>query len=451
MNVTELINLGKRKEAITLCRQQAVVSLTMAADIYLSRSFYNEAIDLLKLAVQIEPENQSLYTNLGGLLCEKHRLEEGLNFMEKGLLLPDPSADLYYNYGQGLKRARRLEEAAINLKKARDLNPNCPVTHCELGSVLMALRQFEEGMQELNWRFQTLPALKKRRRRYDLPDWKGQRNQTVLVFNEQGIGDGIMYSRYLAKFKEYNCRVVLEIDKKLEKVMAASGLADKVVAGDEKEMHPDFSYCDSVISLTSLPTIFDPRLDNIPLADSYLKSEPREIDFPSTDKLKVGIVWAGNPYHENDRVRSCFLKEFLPLMEFCDIQLFSLQQGEMVRSWARENESVFDPNADLDVVNLAECSEGVQFIDLSKQMEDYNDTANVLQKLDLLISVDTSIAHLAGALGIPVWLMLPLAHDWRWSLKWYPKMQIFQQTQHGDWAGVVERIHGRILLTFGKK
>jgi ADP-heptose:LPS heptosyltransferase len=250
--------------------------------------------------------------------------------------------------------------------------------------------------------------------------------KTILVYGEQGLGDIIQFARYTALLKRAGAKVIFECPRALARLFATGRDIDElIIAGDPL---PSF---DTHASLLSLPGLFGTRLDTIPAevpyvsAPSTVSPDLARVLEPDRDRFRVGIVWAGSPTHRWDRRRSCSLDDFAVLAKCPGVALFSLQKGDSASA-------------------LGERTNG-WVVGLHNYLEDFADTAAAMMQLDLVITVDTSVAHLAGALGRPVWVLLPLAPDWRWLLgrddsPWYPTMRLFRQTSRGDWSGVLAQV-----------
>lgn len=450
--ITDLVDMGHNRPAIEHAKEHATHALATATGIYLSRlADVDTAIKLMKLSVEIQPRNPVLYSNLVCLLCKKDQYEEALKYSKVGIELSDAAADMFYNHGIACKCLGMLEEAAKAFRQARDMNPECAITHCQLANILLPLGEYEEGLQEEEWRFKGHSGLQACRRRYKMPDWDGKtdlRNKKILVFNEQGHGDAIHYSRYIPKLKELGAYVIFEIQPELHDLYIKSPFIDELVKREEGTTDPvkPLPAHDFVVSVGSLAYLFDPKLDNIPMTvpyvwpvDANMATVNSLIDYEK-GKFKVGIIWAGSQFHTNDKYRSCFLKQFEPITKIPNISLFSLQHGEMERTWTNGQAVLWEGDDMVAVVNLIDGAEQIERTDLAGHIKDFNETALALQKLDLLICVDTSTVHLAGALGLPVWLLLSHAHEWRWRKKWYPTMRIFRQPNSGNWKGLLETV-----------
>ena len=263
------------------------------------------------------------------------------------------------------------------------------------------------------------------------PLWRGEpiEGKTILLHSEQGLGDAIQFSRYVPLVAERGARVILEVDGRLRNLMSSlEGAAQLLSAGD---VLPEF---DVHCPLLSLPRAFNTLLETIPSHTPYLRAPPERLTKWSARLgpkrgLRVGLIWSGNPAHHRDHARSIEFSAMAPLLS-AEATFFSLQKD--VRP--------------ADAAVLAGRSEIIQITD---ELADFSDTAAVMAQLDLIISVDTSTVHLAGALGRPVWILLPFLPDWRWLLDrdtspWYPTARLFRQDETRRWDGVIPRVQAAL-------
>jgi hypothetical protein len=263
------------------------------------------------------------------------------------------------------------------------------------------------------------------------PPWDGKPapEKTLLVYNEQGAGDAIQFARYLPMAAERCKRVVLACRPDLSAVFATiPGVAHIREPGEIKV--GDF---DTHLPMLSLPYVFGTTPETIPSAVPYIdaaalrrRKENPALALPPSPRFNIGIAWAGSPINRTDRQRSCALKDFLPILHAAGANFFSLQKGERAK-------------------DLGDLPSAVNIHDLDPLLGDFGDLAILIDQLDLVIAVDTSVAHMAGALGKPVWTLLSDAADWRWGLTgettpWYPTMSLFRQSEPGDWSGVIQRV-----------
>ena len=267
-----------------------------------------------------------------------------------------------------------------------------------------------------------------RRLRFRQPRWDGSslQGQTILLFAEQGLGDTLHFIRYAPLVKQTGATVIVQCQGPLLRLLSTCAGIDCLVPEDAEP--PGF---DVQAPLPSLPGLARTTLASIPAQLPYLSADPElrvrwQEALSGVRDFKVGIAWQGNTGHKRDRQRSVPLLAFLPLARIPDVRLVSLQKGP-----GREQ--------------LYEHPDHLAVLDMADQLGDFADTAALMSNLDLVVTVDTAVAHLAGALGLPVWVALPLCPDWRWLLEredspWYPSMRLFRQTTLGDWSGVFDRL-----------
>jgi tetratricopeptide (TPR) repeat protein len=365
--------------------------------------------------------------NLGVALVELARPAEAAAYHRRALAAAPGEPEIHTNLGIALEHQGRYDEALACYANALALNPDNANAHFQRAHALLINGRFDEGWQEYEWRFQVA----RYDRKFRQPRWSGEplAGKTILVHAEQGLGDTLQFARYLPALAETARRVVLEAPKPLIRLLGSlSGVDDIVAAG---ETLPRF---DCHAPLLSLPRTIGTTLASIPAPVPYLSAELERItawwNRLGADGFRIGIAWQGNPKAPMDRLRSIPLRSFAPLTAFSGVRLISLQR-----------------NDGLD--QLAGLPAGMQVEVLGPEFDAgpdaFLDTAAVMMRLDLVIACDTSVAHLAGALGRPVWLLLGANPDWRWLVDrrdtpWYPTMQLFRQSVPGDWPGVIDRV-----------
>ncbi|MDX1487352.1 MAG: tetratricopeptide repeat-containing glycosyltransferase family protein [Acidiferrobacterales bacterium] len=406
------------------------------ADAHISRGItlhalgrLDEAIDAFRTATTAQTDYAAAHFNLGNALHEAGRIEEAITAYTKAVELAPDDAEMRNNLGIALIDANRVEEALAAFDQALTLQPEFAGAHMNKGMALLVTGQFTEGWKEYRWRFS---AMNPRRSKEvgALPLWDGSNfsGKTLLIEAEQGIGDAIQFIRFLPMLQVLGGRVVLACHSTLRPLLADCPGADEVIddaPSTISRVRPDLR-----VSLLDLAGLLGTRVDNIPNQVPYIRADPA----PAEDWRKritqqgfqVGLCWAGLPEHRNDRNRSMPLSAFAPLTRIADVSFYSLQKG-VAAAQAQQ------PPA------------GMPLIDVSTQLNDFADTAALIGNLDLVISVDTAVAHLAGALARPVWTLLPYAPDWRWLLgrddtPWYPTMRLFRQPRIGDWDTVMEQV-----------
>jgi tetratricopeptide (TPR) repeat protein len=422
-----------------------------------------EAIPYYQRAIALNPDYADAHYNLALVLQERDRLEEALAHCRRVVALRPNFADAHYSQGFVLRRLGQLPEAIASYQRAIQIEPDYPEAHKNLGHVLLLKGDFQAGFAEYEWRWRQKHWSP---RPFAQPLWDGSplQGKTILLHAEQGIGDTIQFIRYATLVKNRGGRVFVECPIPLLRLLKTVSGIDQLVA--QNSPLPDF---DTHAPLLSLPHILGTRLETMPAEVPYLKAsgtgiqktqsreqradgeaEIQNTQYPalstqplvktqnsklktllhSPPPLKIGIVWAGNPEHKNNRLRSCGLAWFQTLLDVPGVCFFSLQKGTAA-------------------TDLKEMS-GLPIQNLSEQLNDFADTAAAIAQLDLIITVDTAVAHLAGALGKPVWTLLSFSPDWRWMLEredspWYPTMRLFRQHQQGDWQTVFEQVREALL------
>ncbi len=380
-------------------------------------------------AITLQPDDARAYLDLGTALAAMGKFNEALAaYVRATELIPDwPEA--HTNVGVCLKRLGRFQESIAAHRRAIAADPNHALAHFNLAVMLIMCGEFAEGWAEYHWRWR-VSALKLRPERVlPGPEWRGEdlAGKTLLVYAEQGLGDVLQFCRFIPALARRGIRVVLEVHAPLVRVLSTlSGVAELVAGGDPL---PSF---DAHVAMMDLPFCLGVGSDFMADSIPYLAPPPDAVEkwqqrLPQGRRLKVGICWAGNPKHIDDKNRSARLADMVRAWGGLDgLQLFSLQKNQPEDSRA-----------------IAAMTGTV--IDLAPLLDNFADTAAAMMSLDLIISVDTAVVHLAGALGRPVWLLLPYVPDWRWMLErtdtpWYPSMRLFRQPRFADWPDVMDRV-----------
>ena len=381
-----------------------------------------EAIASLLQAVARQPRHAAAHLNLGNAWADLDRFEEAERFCRAAIALDPALAEAHASLGFILTSSSRLAEAVAACDAAIALRPDFAEAHWNRAVACLLAGDFAAGFAGCEWR--------KRHRRFhgSLPDlpgpsWMGEdlTGRTILVRAEQGLGDTIQLSRYLPCLAALGARVRLVCDARLIPLLRTLPGAVEIAAR-EAPLPPHDLWVDQM----SLPRLFATTSETVPAPPGYLQADPAwaaawRATLP--DGPRIGLVWAGNPAHANDRRRSLPPGTLAPLLEIPGLHFVSLQLGPRAAETA-DMPGVIDPTA---------------------RLADYAATAALVAALDLVITVDTSVAHLAGGLGRPVWVMLPFAPDWRWMLgsdssPWYGSMRLFRQERPGYWRGVVARV-----------
>jgi len=390
---------------------------------------HDEAIACYKQVLQINPNCAQAYANWGLLLTDLNRPQEAEEKHKKAIELEPNSAHFYSNLGISYKEQNQIDLALKNLQKAIDLDPQDVKARFNLSITQLVAGDFEQGWINYESRF-NLPERKRGEYHFSQPVWQGENlaGKTLFIHVEQGLGDTIQFVRYIPLIMQYGGNIILESQKELLTLLQAQFPTITVIL----RWNPPAEF-DYHIAIMSLPLLFKTTLETIPAADGYLKNIKQTLikDIPdNTKRLKVGIVWTGGEAHKNNKNRSMTLETLKPIFNKKNnknIEFYSLQYGKRVQ--------------DLELCGLSD-----QIKDLSPYINNFTDTAAILKKLDLLISVDTSVAHLGGALGKPTWILLPYAPDFRWLLNtedspWYNSIRLFRQSKAGDWESVIMQLN----------
>jgi len=393
----------------------------------------DEALESYESSIRLKPDYAGAYDNRGVALLELDRAADALASHERALALRPEFAEAHYNRGNALRELSRHREAIESYERALALRPDHASAHWNLADCLLLLGEFARGWQEYEWRWK-LEDRRENRRDFAQPLWLGGEplaGKTILLHSELGLGDTILFCRYATRVAAAGAKVVLEVQPALLPIMI--GLEGVALALPRGAPLPAF---DAHCPLMSLPLAFKTDLATIPSGVPYLGSDAERVAawierLGTYDRPRVGLVWSGSVMLKNDR-RSMPLAQMVALLS----------------SWAQWVSLQKDvPEADAAL--LASRSD---LLHVGDALHDFAETAAVLTLMDLVITVDTSVANLAGAMGKPVWILLPHnPHDWRWMLErrdspWYPTARLFRQPSPGDWASVIERVREELAL-----
>jgi tetratricopeptide (TPR) repeat protein len=431
---------GKLDEAVACCRRAleldpgaAGAYNNLGAALTLQGQFI-EAIACYQRARELQPGFTEAHLNLGNVLRKQGRLDEAAASFRRAVELKPDYADAHDGLGNVLQDQGLLDDAIVCYRRAIDLEADHAEAHFDLSLVRLLRGDFHQGWPEYQWRWQTKTF---GRLPFRQPWWDGRplEGRTIFLHAEQGLGDTIQFIRYAPLVKEYGARVVVQCQKPLLRLLAGFRGIDALIG--QGDVLPAF---DVHAPLLSLPGILKTSLDNVPATVPYLFAPPPLVqrwreELGKLDGLKIGIGWQGRPTHFGDCFRSIPLAFFGPLAQIPGVRLISLQKG-------------------VGVEQLQEVRDRFPITEVGSRLEDFLDTAAVMRSLDLVIACDTALVHLAGALGVPVWVALPLSPDWRWLLDrhdspWYPTMRLFRQKKLGDWASVFEEIRRAICQRLG--
>ena len=376
-------------------------------------------------ALGIDAEFTDAYTNLGAVLLNSGRAADAVPHFKRAAELNPGHVDVHENLVKAYLNAEQAEDAVATYRDLVSDHPDDAEIHAQYGICLLLTGRLKQGFREYEWRWKTDAFVSDR---FPQPLWDGSPldGKTILLRAEQGMGDLIQFVRYVPLVAARGGRVVLECYPPLRRLFSGLEGPDQVIVRGEEV--PPF---DVQVPLVSLPRVFGSDVDSLPSEVPYLMApEPcREAWREPTggdEGMRVGLIWAGSPDHPNDSNRSLLADLYRPLLSVPGVTFHSLQTGDRASQLGRWDQAG-----------------GVR--DLGARIHDFADAAAAMEGLDLVITVDTAPAHLAGALGRPVWVLLPHVPDWRWMLEredspWYPTMRLFRQSSPGNWAQVVERV-----------
>jgi tetratricopeptide (TPR) repeat protein len=436
----------------------------------------DDALASYQKAIALNPEVAEASNNCGIALHELNRLDEALASFDKAIALRSDYAEAFNNRGLALQALERLDEALASIDKAIALNPDGAEAFNNRGLVLHELKRLDEALAsydkaialkfefaEANWN-QSLSLLllgrfdrgwrqyewRKRRdkpiaaRAYPQPLWLGAEDiagKTLFVYSEQGFGDTIQFCRYAKLVADLGAQVILEVPKPLISLLANLSGVTKLVDNETALLPFDYQ-----CPLLSLPLAFNTTLSNIPTSIPYLKSNAEKSLFwkerlGKKNNLRVGLVWSGGLRIDQPELWSVNKRRNIPLAKLAllkhpDIEFYSLQKGQPAESELAEL--------------ILHQWDGPHIVDFTNELNDFSDTAALVENLDLVISVDTSTAHLAGALGKPIWILNRFDTCWRWLLDrtdspWYPTAKLYRQEKAGDWDEVVQRVKADLI------
>ena len=397
-----------------------------------------EAIASYQQALALNPDYGEVHSNLGIALRDQGRLEDAVVSYQRALTLKPDLAEAHSNLGIALRDQGRFEEALASFNRALERRPDFAEPHFHRALCRLLIGDFARGWEEYEWRWE-MPQLKARKRNFPQPHWLGKgeiAGKTILLHAEQGFGDTLQFCRYVPLVAERAAHVVLEVQKPLCELVSTLRGAAQIVSTDD--VLPDF---DIHCPLLSLPPVFGTRLEAIPSQTPYLSTAPHKRNtwrdrLSNHQRPRIGLVWSGGSRKHQlhlpganliDRQRSLQFDQLEPILRVRGCGFYSLQKGD-------------DATAQL---HNSALPHGV--IDWSAEFHDFSDTAALLENLDLVISVDTSVAHLAGALGKPFWLLNRYNTCWRWLLDredspWYPTARLFRQDAMREWDPVIARV-----------
>ena len=440
-----LVKLAKTDEAVATYRRAIAIKPDYAdahdalATALKDANKLDQAADCLRHAITINANVAHWHNNLGFVLKALGKPDEAVGAYHRAIAIKPDYAEAHNNLGIALAALGKVDEAVVAYRRAIAIKPDYADAHGGLSVCLLSLGDLLQGFEEYRWRWKVadfpekMPTL-------SCPLWEGEdpSGKDILVYCEQGYGDSIQFVRYIAPLSRNAVRVTVLADQPLVSLFRSiPGIEVPfpcVYDGDEYDYH---------VPLMCLPRLFGTTLDTIPADVPYLSADPIKVKRWTErlsryeGKIKIGLVWAGSPRKHDpesnaiDRRRSITLQQFAPLAGMANVQFFSLQKGEPA------TQALHPPH-------------GMSLVDWTSELDDFEDTAALMTNLDLVISVDTSVVHLAGALAKPVWVLSRFDGCWRWlngreDSPWYPTARVFHQKAPGAWNEVIERVAAELV------
>jgi Tfp pilus assembly protein PilF len=394
-----------------------------------------KAIQVLRRAVTVHPRFPDGLSNLSKVLLESGQPEAARATCAQALAYAPADPEILNNYGNALLALGQHQAALASYRAALAVRPGYPEALTNQGQCLLALGDLTQGWQSYEHRWR-LPGLTPTQRGFSAPRWTGAQpiaGKRLLLHAEQGLGDTIQFCRYARLAADHGAEIVLQVQKPLVRLMATLPGVSGVIA--EGGRQPPF---DLHCPLISLPLAFRTDLDSIPAGVPYLRANPERTAgwrqrLAPLPRPHIGLVWAGNPRHGNTEAAAVDLRRSMKLADFNglgDATFVSLQKGEPAREGRKP-------------------PPGLRLVDWTADLDDFADTAALIAALDLVIGVDTSVIHLAGAIGMPVWVLNRYDRCWRWlhgrtDTPWYPSMRLFTQPAPGDWRTVVAEVRAAL-------
>ncbi len=396
------------------------------------------AIASFNRAIALKPDYAEAFCNRGLVYKKMLNHAQAIADCDRAILLNENYVDAYCNRGITLLNLRQFERANLDFERALSLQPDYPFAGFNKSIGLLLSGDLAQGwpLYELRWKIKAFPSVK---RNFSQPLWLGKesiKNKTILLYGEQGLGDSIQFSRYVRLVAGLGAKVVLEVPKPLVSLFKnLKGVSNVVAYGDEL---PSFDF---QCPLMSLALAFKTTLKNIPSSASYLKSDKKKVAIwqnrlGQKTKPRIGLVWSGSANHSNDGNRSLVLSSLIP--------------------WLPEQFQYVVLQKDLRDIDQVTLNANPQILEFSAELTDFTETAALVECMDCVLSVDTSVAHLSAALGKTTWILIHYLQDWRWLLErsdspWYQSVRLFRQDKLGEWADVLGILKQALINNFSVK
>lgn len=424
---------GQMPEAVAAYRQAIALHPSYAeafnnlGNTLLEMKDYAGATDALQRTIALLPTFAPAHYNLGCVMYDSGQVDASVEQFHRAISIDPDLPEAWCSLGNSLKDQGKYDESIAAVERAMALRPDYWQARWNLGHLLLLRGNFDRGWPLYELRWQKENASKEAGLPQPLWDGSPLNGRRILLHFEQGFGDMIQFARYAPLLAAQGGRVIVAVMPPLRRLFQTLPGIEQVVSPGDPMPAIDVHY-----PAMSLPTLLGISVESIPGNVPYLFADPTLAESwksrlqTFSSKFNVGLVWAGNPGYFNDRNRSIPLSVFSPLAKCQQVRFFSLQKGAAAQK-------VKNPPP------------AMEWVDWTKELHDFADTAALIANFDLVIACDTAVAHLAGAMGRPVWTLLPFAPDWRWMLErsdspWYPTMRLFRQPHPGDWSSVLERV-----------
>jgi len=425
------------EDAININPQEILAYLNLGL-FYKQKKDYENATKVYQQGIVNNPGNHFILSNLGNLFYLEQKYDDAILSHQRAVKAKPDSPIVYYNYANTLLHAGKIEDSNKVYKKAIEIDSNFARAHVNLGTNLLTYQNFEDGFKEYSWRMyldEKININNKQGKKI----WKGEEisGKNLLVCSESGFGNVIQFSRYLPILKEqFNCNIIFSCPDEIGHLFSHLDFIDQII--DPSLEFDDYEYW---IPLHSLIPIITPNpAESCPEPMSLHVNENKMIEWETLmgvdNKVKIGLCWQGSIKNPRDHLNSIELSNFKNLFNIENTSFISLQKGHGHHQIAKNN---FSENMiDYDML-----------VDTGSQK--FLDTTAIIKYLDLVITTDTSIAHLAGSLGTQTWLLLPKLSDWRWFQNneetiWYENMRLFRQTNNGDWSDVIKKVNDEAII-----
>jgi len=429
---------GKYEEAIAWFEKELVIdekrpnthnNLSLC---YASLQEYDKAIPHANRAIELDPKVSYFYVNLALQYKGMGDYENAFEYFRKAMKSNPNDAGAWANLGSTYGHALQFDKAIECFEKSFEIDPNLSSAYVDKGYALALKGEFKKAWPFLNKRLDYFPPAEHFKKTFDFNKlWDGKASldgKRIVLWCEQGIGDMIMFSRFIQDVKDRGAYTIVHCPGPIVKMFTTNNWGDLVTEDASKEEH---DYHCSMVDLAWLLELNDDQLG----PRGVLKGS-RQADLSQYDEFfKVGIVWAGNPRHPSDQKRSTRLSHFRGIHDVPGVKLFNLQKDLRMRAYANQT----------DPIDLTAGCDDMKIIDCSPFLEDFDDTAAILSEMDLLISVDTSVLHIGASMNIPTWGLLHFNPDWRWcgegeTTVWYPNVRLFRQTERDVWEPMFDQV-----------